>query len=95
MTTIATAAQTECTCQACRDLARRYSKDSDLLAYYRKKLLTRGWAGRLDPVERAYVFAHAAWAQAAVRNSGLTRAQKPTGGDDAEPAMILNGPVAA
>ena len=42
-------------------LAERYRNDPELLAFYRKKLLQPGWAGRLDPVEKAYVRAHASW----------------------------------
>ena len=36
-------------------LANRYVGDAGLLALYKKKLPKRGWAGRLDAVERSYV----------------------------------------
>lgn len=36
-------------------LANRYVGDAGLLALYKKKLPKRGWAGRLDVVEREYV----------------------------------------
>ncbi|MGE3743780.1 MAG: hypothetical protein AB7I59_30260, partial [Geminicoccaceae bacterium] len=31
-----------------------------------RKLLARGWAGHTDPLERAFIRAHAAWAQGQV-----------------------------
>ncbi len=55
-----------CSCPACSALADRYRNDPQLLAFYRKKLLVRGWAGRTDEVEKAYILAHAPWAQANV-----------------------------
>jgi hypothetical protein len=57
----------ECTCDACRALAERYQSDPRLLAFYRRRLLVRGWAGQKDEVERAYILAHAPYAQAAVK----------------------------
>ena len=55
-----------CNCPACMALAERYRNDPKLLDFYRKRLLVRGWAGRPDDVERAYILAHAPWAQANV-----------------------------
>jgi len=56
----------DCNCKACQGLNRRYKNDPVLLAHYRKKLLVRGWAGKSnDPVEKAYVLAHAEWARKA------------------------------
>jgi len=52
-----------CSCPACTALAERYRNDPQLLAFYRKKLLVKGWAGRTDKVEEAYILAHAPWAQ--------------------------------
>jgi hypothetical protein len=42
-------------------LASRYQKDLVLLAFYRRRLLQRGWAGVTDDVEKAYQAAHAPW----------------------------------
>ena len=36
-------------------LEQRYKNDPKLLAFYQKKLLIRGWAGRTDDVEKEYV----------------------------------------
>ena len=36
-------------------LEERYARDSELLAFYQKRLLEPGWAGELDPDELAYV----------------------------------------
>lgn len=36
-------------------LINRYAGDPGLLALYKKKLPKRGWAGRMDAVEREYV----------------------------------------
>ena len=45
-----------CCCSACDDLLAECG--SDLFPLYRKKLLTRGWAGTHSPVERRYVRRH-------------------------------------
>ena len=63
-----------CSCPACTALAERYRNDPGLLAFYRKKLLIRGWAGRTDDVERAYILAHAEWAQ---KQSERARRNRP------------------
>ena len=34
-----------------------------MLAFYRRKLLVRGWAGATDDVEKAYMASHAEWYQ--------------------------------
>jgi len=36
-------------------LEERYARDSDLLQFYKKKLLIPGWGGELDPVELDYI----------------------------------------
>ena len=53
----------DCQCLACTALANRYEGDPALLAFYRKKLLVRGWAGDTDAIEKAYINAHATWIQ--------------------------------
>jgi len=45
-----------CTCDPCLSLLAECGEEH--FALYRKKLLRRGWAGKLSPVERAYVNAH-------------------------------------
>lgn len=35
-------------------LEERYDGDAQLLAFYKKKLLKRGWAGKRDRTEREY-----------------------------------------
>ncbi len=56
-----------CTCEACQALAAQYQGDPKLLAFYQRRLLIRGWAGSADPLEKAYILAHAPWAQSAAR----------------------------
>jgi hypothetical protein len=46
------------TCHSENALAARYRDDPDLFHLHRRKLLIRGWAGRLDDLERAYLRAH-------------------------------------
>ena len=48
-------------------LALRYREDPALARLYKRKLLQRGWAGKTDPTEKAYILAHAGWAQTAAR----------------------------
>lgn len=64
----------DCQCAGCAGLARRYKSDADLLAFYRRKLLQMGWAGKTDDVEKAYQHSHAPWAKAA-QESGARLAQ--------------------
>ena len=52
-----------CRCRACGWLKRRYANDPDLLEFYKRKLLQRGWAGVADDVEQAYRLAHAPGAE--------------------------------
>lgn len=56
-----------CNCDACQALAAEYQSDPQLLVFYHRKLLVRGWAGLKSPTERAYILAHASWAQAAAK----------------------------
>lgn len=65
----------DCRCPACSALAERYRNDPALLAFYRKKLLVKGWAGRTDPIEKAYILAHAPWAQHAAEVGSRNLAQ--------------------
>jgi hypothetical protein len=67
-------AATVCRCAGCEGLGKRYGSDPDLLAFYRKRLLQRGWAGATDDIEKAYQVAHAPWAKAA-QESGARLAQ--------------------
>lgn len=53
-----------CTCDVCTALAAQYESDPGLTWLYRKKLVIRGWAGKTTPTEKAYILAHAPWAQA-------------------------------
>lgn len=66
-----------CDCEACRNLAAEIGDDHQLFRFYRRKLLIRGWAGRKTPAEKAYILAHAEWAQAAVRAGAATRLTAP------------------
>lgn len=50
-----------CDCQGCLGLARRYKADPVPLAFYRRQLLLRGWAGATDDVEKGHMAAHATW----------------------------------
>ena len=43
-------------------LALRYREDPALARLYKRKLLQRGWAGKVDDVEKAYQKAHTTWA---------------------------------
>lgn len=62
-----------CNCAACNALALEYATDPGLLAFYRKRLLVRGWAGRKTPTEKAYILAHAPFAQAGAANLARRR----------------------
>jgi hypothetical protein len=42
------------------------------LTFYKRQLLTRGWAGSVDDVEAAYMMAHAPWYKAAVERGRET-----------------------
>ena len=55
-----------CGCDGCAGLAKRYKGDPDLLAFYRRRLLQKGWTGNTDDVEAAYMLAHAPWYKALV-----------------------------
>jgi hypothetical protein len=48
-------------------LEAEYGSDRDLLEFYRRRLLRRGWAGKLTDGEHAYILAHAGWMQRAVQ----------------------------
>ena len=54
-----------CPCKACIGMRKMYGKDADLLEFYGRKLLQRGWAGKTDPVEQAYRRAYAKGGEAA------------------------------
>jgi hypothetical protein len=56
-----------CKCDGCAGLRRRYGKDSQLLQFYAKNLLIRGWAGQTDDVEKAYMASHAPWYDAMIQ----------------------------
>lgn len=61
-----------CDCPGCKGLADRYKGDPILLAFYRRQLLLRGWAGQTDSIEQAYMLAHALWYKAAVERGRQT-----------------------
>jgi hypothetical protein len=61
---MALAEVTKCTCEGCAAMRREYGKDPDLLAFYTKRLLVRGWAKQLSESERLYLSNHSAWYQA-------------------------------
>lgn len=44
-------------------MRQRYPTDIDLLQFYGRKLIQRGWAGEMDAVERAYRRSHAPGAE--------------------------------
>ena len=62
-----------CDCTGCAGLRAAYAADPALLALYARKLLVRGWAGRLDDTERAYLAAHADWYRAGVQKARSLR----------------------
>jgi hypothetical protein len=68
-------APTVCRCAGCEGLAARYGSDPDLLAFYQRQLLLRGWAGSIDDVEAAYMTAHAPWYRAAVERGRRSAAR--------------------
>jgi hypothetical protein len=70
-----------CSCPACIALSERYRNDPQLLGFYRKKLLIRGWAGDTDPVEKAYILAHAPWARQITKANARTRFHVSNAGD--------------
>lgn len=47
---------TACDCRACGELVEECG--DELLNFYRRKLLIRGWAGVMSQAERTYVRAH-------------------------------------
>lgn len=46
-------------CAGCAALRAEVGTDPDLHAFYRSKLLIRGWSGTNTPAEKAYQRAHA------------------------------------
>jgi len=54
-----------CQCSGCQGLRKRYASDPEMLDLYSRKLLIKSWSGIKDDLERAYIIAHAKWAQAA------------------------------
>jgi hypothetical protein len=76
-----------CQCAGCAGLAKRYKSDPDLLAFYRRRLLQKGWAGTTDEVERAYQQSHAPWARDAheqgirLQQAMAQRERFPLGGE--------------
>jgi hypothetical protein len=59
---MALAEVTKCPCEGCAAMRQEYGKDPDLLAFYSKRLLLRGWAGKvLSESERLYLSNHAPW----------------------------------
>jgi hypothetical protein len=53
----------DCTCDGCAALEVEYRADPVLLAFLKRRLLKRGWAGgQPSPAEKAYQKAHCDWA---------------------------------
>jgi hypothetical protein len=53
----------DCTCIGCAALEAEYRTDPVLLAFLKRRLLKRGWAGgQPSPAEKAYQKAHCDWA---------------------------------
>ena len=57
-------APADCACPACVVLNKQYAADPGSLAFLRRNLLRKGWAGLRSPEEKAYILAHASYAQA-------------------------------
>lgn len=75
-------AEPACTCEACEALATYYGADPALLAFYQRRLLVRGWAGLKIPEEKAYILAHAPFAQAAAQAGAANLTWKRFSGVD-------------
>jgi hypothetical protein len=83
----------ECVCDACQALkADRPSQ----WGWLPRKLLVRYWAGRTDPLEKAFIRAHASWAQTQLSpehlgklREGLMKKRSP-GGVGPRPARMSN-----
>jgi hypothetical protein len=71
-----------CKCEGCAGLRQRYQKDPTLLQFYAKKLLQRGWAGKTDDVEKAYMASHAEWYQVIQENGRRVAAERPLAGPE-------------
>jgi hypothetical protein len=60
----------------CTALSEEYGSDRELLDFLKRRLLKRGWAGKLTEAERAHVKVHVDWATrdglAGVRVGGKT-----------------------
>jgi hypothetical protein len=56
-------------------MRKEYRKDPDLLAFYAKKLLIRGWAKSMSDAERLYLSNHAEWYQASQERGRQLNAQ--------------------
>lgn len=62
----------DCGCTACVALLAECGPEH--FEMYRKKLLIRGWAGSVTPVEKAYQKAHSDWAGKSGRTAEQMRA---------------------
>lgn len=67
-----------CGCAGCKALLRLYGTDPELLMFYAKKLLVRGWAASPLAGEKAYQRAHSP-SMAAASERGKTLAGKSGG----------------
>lgn len=64
-----------CKCEGCHALRTEYTNDHQLLKFYAKKLLIRGWAGKLSDTEKLYLLNHAEWFKSAVESGRRTAAR--------------------
>ncbi len=64
----------ECHCSACRALLDECGPD--LIDFYRRKLLVRGWAGVMSGAERAYARAHRSEAATRQARASAVRLKK-------------------
>jgi hypothetical protein len=79
-----------CPCAGCAALRQEYKNDPDLLNFYAKKLLVRGWAGRhLSENERLYLSSHSDWYKSQLEKGKRLAAQylinRPTATPDPVP----------
>ena len=77
-TTIKTVDPYLCGCSGCKALLRLYGPDAELVAFYAKKLLIRGWAAGPLAGEKAYQRAHSP-GMAAASERGKALAAKSGG----------------
>jgi hypothetical protein len=78
----------QCTCDGCIALRKEYGRDPDLLAFYAKKLLIRGWAKSMSDAERLYLSNHSEWYQSAQEKGRKLAAAYPQNIKGAAPQPV-------